>query len=49
MYKSYDTFFFVTRERKKKIDKMGANAFSHSKEVCKRASGSKCDHTTKQN
>lgn len=40
-------FFFVTTWREK-IDKMKANAFSHSKEICRPASGSKCDHIMKQ-
>lgn len=38
--------FFVTIWREK-IDKMRANAFSHSKERCRPASGSKCDQIMK--
>lgn len=47
MYKRCD-FFFLLQHEEKKIDKMKANAFSHSKEICRLASGSKCDHIMKQ-
>lgn len=46
MYKRYDFFLLQHEEEKNRQDESKC-IFSHSKQICKSASGSKCDHITK--